>query len=68
MACGANGMHGVVAQRPVEEESKLGQGLVMIRHQRMVALSAALKNIRILRLKLVTKMLAQVIKQIKSFR
>ena len=66
MACGANGMHGVVAQRPVEEGSKLGQGLVMTRHQRMVALIAVLKNLRILTLNLVTKILAQVGKQIKK--
>ena len=69
MAYGANGMHGVVAQRPVEEGSKLGQGLVMTPHQQMVVLIAALKNIRILTLlNLVTKILAQVSKQIKSFQ
>ena len=67
MACGANGMHGVVAPKHVEEGSKRGEGLVMTRPQRIMALIAALKSIRILTLKLVTMILAQVSKQIKSF-
>ena len=42
---GVNGPHGVLAQRTVAKDKKLGQELVIIQERSMAAIIVALKNI-----------------------